>query len=227
MAHGASAQRLTAPAAASRTPRRALPALIFALIFALLASIAPGFTHTTGKVDGRDARLVSILPGDPVIELAALEELSIRVLNADAAVVTSQHHREAHDAGAPGADDGAGDWRMDARAGCVEAESPKTLNPALSSGETMKVSASERIMVSPPVRPPACPKAREGSLRPGDLKARLLHEAEPYGAVWPYLPVAFLGLRGLTGWRAPPPPRTAPGSRPRLPPAGCSPPHYG
>ncbi len=33
------------------------------------------------------------------------------------------------------------------RAGCVEAESPKTLNPALRSGETMKVSASERIMV--------------------------------------------------------------------------------
>ncbi len=29
----------------------------------------------------------------------------------------------------------------------VGAESPKTLNPALSSGETMKVSASERIMV--------------------------------------------------------------------------------
>ena len=32
-------------------------------------------------------------------------------------------------------------------AGCVEAESPKTLNPALSKGETMSVSASERIMV--------------------------------------------------------------------------------
>lgn len=53
---------------------------------------APSFTHThtTGKVDGRDARLISILSGDPVIELAAVEELSIRVLNPDAAVITAR-----------------------------------------------------------------------------------------------------------------------------------------
>jgi hypothetical protein len=53
---------------------------------------APSFihTHTTGKVDGRDARLVAILAGEPVIELAAVEELSIRVLNADAAVITGR-----------------------------------------------------------------------------------------------------------------------------------------
>jgi hypothetical protein len=41
-------------------------------------------------VDGRDARLVSILSGEPVIELANVEELSIRVLNGDAAVITGR-----------------------------------------------------------------------------------------------------------------------------------------
>ena len=53
---------------------------------------APSFTHThtTGRVDGRDARLIAILAGDPVIELAAVEELSIRVLNPDAAVITAR-----------------------------------------------------------------------------------------------------------------------------------------
>ena len=54
--------------------------------------LAPSFTHThtTGQVDSRDARLISILAGDPVIELAAVDELSIRVLNPDAAVVTGR-----------------------------------------------------------------------------------------------------------------------------------------
>ena len=47
-------------------------------------------THTTGRVDGRDARLVSILAGEPVIEVAAVEELTIRVLNADAVVITAR-----------------------------------------------------------------------------------------------------------------------------------------
>ena len=53
---------------------------------------APSFTHThtTGRVDGRDARLVAILAGEPVIEIAAVEELSIRVLNADAVVITAR-----------------------------------------------------------------------------------------------------------------------------------------
>ena len=53
---------------------------------------APSFTHThtTGKMDGRDARLVAILAGEPVIELANVEELSIRVLNADAAVIAGR-----------------------------------------------------------------------------------------------------------------------------------------
>ena len=53
---------------------------------------APSFTHThtTGRVDARDARLITILSGEPVIELASVEELSIRVLNTDAVVVTGR-----------------------------------------------------------------------------------------------------------------------------------------
>ena len=58
----------------------------------LRGMFAPSFTHThtTGRVDGRDARLVSILAGEPVIEVAAVEELTIRVLNADAVVITAR-----------------------------------------------------------------------------------------------------------------------------------------
>lgn len=39
------------------------------------------FTHThgSGKVDGRDARLVSLLTGDPVIEDAPITEVTVRV----------------------------------------------------------------------------------------------------------------------------------------------------
>ena len=61
-------------------------------VVTLRAMFAPSFTHThtSGRVDGRDARLVSLLAGEPVIELAHVEELSIRVLNADAAVITGR-----------------------------------------------------------------------------------------------------------------------------------------
>ena len=47
-------------------------------------------THTTGKVDGRDARIVSLLAGEPTIELARVEELTIRVLHADTAILTGR-----------------------------------------------------------------------------------------------------------------------------------------
>jgi uncharacterized protein (TIGR02246 family) len=47
-------------------------------------------THTTGKVDGRDARVVSLLAGEPVIELARVEELTIRVLHPDTAILTGR-----------------------------------------------------------------------------------------------------------------------------------------
>ena len=47
-------------------------------------------THTSGKVDGRDARIVSLLAGEPTIELARVEEVTIRVLHADTAVLTGR-----------------------------------------------------------------------------------------------------------------------------------------
>lgn len=47
-------------------------------------------THTSGKVDGRDARIVSLLAGEPTIELTRVEELTIRVLHADTAVLTGR-----------------------------------------------------------------------------------------------------------------------------------------
>lgn len=56
-------------------------------------------THTTGKVDGRDARIVSLLAGEPVIELARVEELTIRVLHADTAVLTGRSPIQRSDGG--------------------------------------------------------------------------------------------------------------------------------
>ena len=47
-------------------------------------------THTSGKVDGRDARIVSLLAGEPTVELARVEELTIRVLHADTAILTGR-----------------------------------------------------------------------------------------------------------------------------------------
>lgn len=50
---------------------------------------ADGFTHThgSGKVDGKDARIVSVLAGDPSIEMAPADELSIRVYGDTAVVI--------------------------------------------------------------------------------------------------------------------------------------------
>jgi hypothetical protein len=61
-------------------------------VVALRAIYSPGFTHThgSGKVDGRDARLVALLAGEPVIELAPVEEITIRVPHADTAIVTGK-----------------------------------------------------------------------------------------------------------------------------------------
>jgi ketosteroid isomerase-like protein len=52
---------------------------------------ADGFTHThgSGKVDGKDARIVSVLAGDRSIEMAPADELTIRVYG-DTAVVTGR-----------------------------------------------------------------------------------------------------------------------------------------
>jgi ketosteroid isomerase-like protein len=53
---------------------------------------ASSFTHThgSGKVDGRDARIVSVLAGEPVIETAKVDDLSIRVFHADTAIVSGK-----------------------------------------------------------------------------------------------------------------------------------------
>lgn len=56
-------------------------------------------THTTGKVDGRDARIVSLLAGEPTIEVARVEELTIRVLHADTAVLTGRSPIQRSDGG--------------------------------------------------------------------------------------------------------------------------------
>jgi Domain of unknown function (DUF4440) len=53
---------------------------------------APSFvhTHTTGKMDTRDVRIVSALAGDPVIETSPVEDLLIRVPNDWTAIATGQ-----------------------------------------------------------------------------------------------------------------------------------------
>ncbi len=56
-------------------------------------------THTSGKVDGRDARIVSLLAGEPVIELARVEELTIRVLHADTAILSGRGPIQRSDGG--------------------------------------------------------------------------------------------------------------------------------
>ena len=52
-------------------------------------------THGTGKQDGRDARIASVLSGDPVIETLPADMLSIRIHDDDgcAAVATGQSTR--------------------------------------------------------------------------------------------------------------------------------------
>ena len=73
--------------------RAALRDAVAAKDAARLRSIyAPSFTHThgSGKTDGRDARIVSLLAGDPVIETAPVEEMTVRVLHADTAIVTGR-----------------------------------------------------------------------------------------------------------------------------------------
>ena len=51
-------------------------------------AIAFVHTHTTGKADNRDARIVSALAGDPIIETAPVEDLVIRVPNDWVAIAT-------------------------------------------------------------------------------------------------------------------------------------------
>jgi ketosteroid isomerase-like protein len=57
---------------------------------ALRRIYADGFVHThgSGKVDGKDARIVSALAGDPVIENAPVTDLVIRVPGGWTAIAT-------------------------------------------------------------------------------------------------------------------------------------------
>ena len=57
---------------------------------ALRKIYADGFVHThgSGKVDGKDARIVSALAGDPVIETAPVTDLVIRVPGGWTAIAT-------------------------------------------------------------------------------------------------------------------------------------------
>ena len=61
-------------------------------VAALRALYAPGFTHThgSGQVDGRDARIVALLAGEPTVELAPIDELTIRIPHADTAIVSGR-----------------------------------------------------------------------------------------------------------------------------------------
>lgn len=73
--------------------REALAAAIAARDVATLrAMYAESFTHThgSGRMDGRDARIVSVVAGDPVIEVAPVEELSVRTFGEHTAIVTGR-----------------------------------------------------------------------------------------------------------------------------------------
>jgi hypothetical protein len=53
---------------------------------------ADSYTHThgSGKMDGKDARIVSLLAGDPVIETAPVTELSIRIYGSDMVIMSGR-----------------------------------------------------------------------------------------------------------------------------------------
>jgi len=57
----------------------------------LKAMYTDAYTHThgSGKVDGRDARIVSLLTGDPVIEDAPIREVTVRV-HGDTAILSGR-----------------------------------------------------------------------------------------------------------------------------------------
>jgi hypothetical protein len=58
----------------------------------LRALYAESFTHThgSGRMDGRDARIVSALAGDPLIETAPAEELNLRLFGDATAILTGR-----------------------------------------------------------------------------------------------------------------------------------------
>ena len=55
----------------------------------LQALYAEGYTHThgSGKIDGRDARIVSLLAGEPVVETAPMSEIAVRSYGGHTAIM--------------------------------------------------------------------------------------------------------------------------------------------
>ncbi len=55
----------------------------------LQALYAEGYTHThgSGKIDGRDARIVSLLAAEPVVETAPMSELAVRSYGGHTAIM--------------------------------------------------------------------------------------------------------------------------------------------
>jgi hypothetical protein len=55
----------------------------------LQALYAEGYTHThgSGKIDGRDARIVSLLASEPVVETAPMSEIAVRSYGGHTAIM--------------------------------------------------------------------------------------------------------------------------------------------
>lgn len=87
---GAEAQRMIDEVTAFRAKlAKAVEAKDFA---ALRAAYADTFSHThgSGKLDNKDARLVSAMAGEPMIENAPASELSFRVFTGPTVIVTGR-----------------------------------------------------------------------------------------------------------------------------------------
>ena len=69
--------------------KQAIAAKDLAKLRAIYADAYP-HTHGSGKVDPKDARIVSALAGEPLIEAAPVEELSVRVFGPSTAIVTGR-----------------------------------------------------------------------------------------------------------------------------------------
>lgn len=75
------------------TLRESIRAIVSAKDVKALAQVyTDDFTHThgSGKVDGRDNRIVALLSGDPVVELAPVDELLVRVHGSAIAIVSGR-----------------------------------------------------------------------------------------------------------------------------------------
>jgi ketosteroid isomerase-like protein len=101
----------TSPAALAHPPGQPLPpeeAAIARTVLTVRESIRPlveakdakglvqlfsdDFTHThgSGKVDGRDNRVVALLSGEPTLELAPVDELQVRVYSPATVIVSGR-----------------------------------------------------------------------------------------------------------------------------------------